>query len=96
MEDIVKSYQNQLLFYAYLVNKYISHKKVTSYLIFLEYPDYPQELFYTDENFLEFENVLKSVIPKIKEIDQSGIQLTKNFSHCQFCEFFRNGKCLMT
>jgi ATP-dependent exoDNAse (exonuclease V) beta subunit len=87
-------YHNQMLFYAHLARQYFPGKAVKSILVFLDFPDEIEEIKFTAENFLSFNNVLNDTINQIKDIEMNRRQIMKNKSHCRFCEFYKNNQCI--
>jgi len=84
----------QMIFYAYLVKNYFGNKTIKSVLIFLDKPEDIEVIEYTRENFYDFENKLKILLPEIKDIDIGSKEPQKNIDICYQCEYYDNNNCV--
>ncbi len=84
-------YANQLMFYAFIVNKYFNvNKKIFVKLIFVREPSLNLTEEITEKKLKDFENIINTVITSVR-----NQYYPANKGHCKDCQFFKNERCIV-
>jgi ATP-dependent helicase/nuclease subunit A len=94
LDSFRKIYSNQMLFYAYLTNKYYKNVNIESVLIFLEKPEDIVFEKYSTAKLQSFENVLKKTLSGISDLENGIKEPEKKLSNCSFCDYFNGNRCV--
>ena len=88
-EKKFKNYENQLLFYSYLIKKYFNpNLPVEVRLLFVRNPEESVVQILDNSKIEQFGQRLAEIISKIKER-----KFEKNTDHCFECQFFVSSNC---